>query len=206
MDIQYPASLVLHAAYRRACDTDKAQVNGWAQEQFSGWGSKWKYLWPDWLYKDAAFQQVYTEQRFQKRSDDLFKLLKDHARLYSILPDFLQQRRSSGIGSQLSSAASQIKITIKLLSIGCGPGVDAVALMACLHSLIDNSICHITFDVTLVDAAAGWEGKAMAAVKAAGAGRSVMCLLELLCYPHRRSHAAASLRASYFRTSLIFTQ
>lgn len=83
-----------YAAYRRACDTDKAQVNGWAQEQFSGWGSKWKFLWPDWLYKDAAFQQVYTEQRFQKRSDDLFKLLKDHARLYSILPDFLQQRRS----------------------------------------------------------------------------------------------------------------
>eukprot|EP00883_Tetradesmus_obliquus_P004296 jgi/Sobl393_1/14627/SZX78339.1 len=119
-------------------------------------------MWGLSLCKEAGFRQVYIKQLFERRFNELVALIKGHARHHSLVPEFLQQR-----GSSRGFPAS---ITIKLLSIGCGPGVDAVALIACLRSL---SRARISFDVTLVDAAAGWKDKAVAAVKAAGAGGSV---------------------------------
>ncbi|WIA24053.1 hypothetical protein OEZ85_013668 [Tetradesmus obliquus] len=83
-------------------------------------------MWGPSLYKEAGFRQVYTKKLFERRFK-LAALVKGHARHHSLVPEFLQQR-----GSSRGFPAS---IHIKLLSIGCGPGVDAAALMACLRSL-----------------------------------------------------------------------
>lgn len=167
-------------------DSEHAQ----AKDDYSGWGSKYNYRWPLELYDQPAFRLLYVENRFQGRFAELAALFERFATSlagYQLLSSFVSERsrrvQPKGLFASLRRwLFGERPVAIKLLSIGCGPGVDAVALIHVLgtvlpswaeHNGLQTLPANITFDVTLVDAAPGWEDAAIAAVEAAAPSATV---------------------------------
>lgn len=125
------------------------------QADTRNWDPKNDIHWTAEQYADVSFRNWFTGKFLDRRIEETLVMLRKFARTtdgYDILCRSLLMRFSLD-GS----------IPVKILSMGCGPGSDAIALMRLLRTGPWGFTA--SFDITLIDREPCWEDTAVAAVK-----------------------------------------
>lgn len=130
-----------------------------------------------------------------------------------LISNFLLARRSPDwwlgpvTGLRWLESRESGTIDIKLLSLGCGPGIDAVAVMTFLRAFaikVLNIPSHmLKFTVTLVEQEPGWERIATGAMEAARSSLGCDIDFSFLCADAFTSDEVAEAVVSAYNTGRL---
>jgi hypothetical protein len=126
---------------------------------YQGWRAS-GFNWTIRDYTAPGFYSTYTSKLLYNRAIQLYRFLED-----TRFKDWVLARAATPAAGaaapwqQVSGAKPEVHIT----SLGCGPGTDAVSLVAIIKQLVGESL---TVHVTLIDRVKEWRDIAKSAVDA----------------------------------------
>jgi hypothetical protein len=135
------------------------------KQAFSNWAVH-GWLWQLFEYALPGFVRRYIQKLFDRRCNENMQLMRGWAGRALMKQLSMEALSLTIVRHDAPHSRKEIR-WIRILSFGCGPGTDAVALVEFLRQQLPKLFpgVDIRFKVTLVDAVIEWKASALAAVR-----------------------------------------